>query len=167
MKTILVPTDFSSTAQHAADYAAALCRELQANLILFHAYLLPLALGEVPLVMVTGDELRNSSEEGLKKEAQRLSAVPELKIECIARMGMAMDEIKELVKERNVDLVIMGSKETAGLDKLFGSTTNSAINNLKKRVYQRVHQAGKGKTGKSGIRFRDLWPPKKYTLYLE
>jgi nucleotide-binding universal stress UspA family protein len=131
MKTILVPTDFSSTAQHAADYAAALCRELQANLILFHAYLLPLALGEVPLVMVTGDELRSSSEEGLKREAERLSTGPELKVECIARMGMAMDEVKDLVKERNVDLVIMGSKETAGVDKLFGSTTNSAINHLK------------------------------------
>jgi nucleotide-binding universal stress UspA family protein len=159
MKNILVPTDFSSTAQHAADYAAALCRELQASLILFHAYLLPLAFGEVPIVLVTGDELRKSSEEGLRKEAERLSAGAPLQIECIARMGMPMDEIKDLVKERNVDLVIMGSKETDGLDKLFGSTTNSAINNLKKPLLVVPEQASFSRFNKityaSDLHFQD------------
>jgi nucleotide-binding universal stress UspA family protein len=132
MKTILVPTDFSSAAQQAADFAAALCRELKTKLILFHAYLLPVTVGEMPFVMVTGEELQKSTEAGLKKEADRISTTSEIQIESVGRMGIALDEIKDLVKERNIDLVVMASKETEGLDRIFGSTTNAAINSISK-----------------------------------
>ena len=132
MKTILVPTDFSSAARQAADFAAALCRELPAKLILFHAYLLPVAVGEMPFVMVTGEELQKSTDEGLKREASRLSSAADIQIESVSRMGIALDEIKDLVKERNVDLVVMASRATEGLDRIFGSTTDAAIHNIKK-----------------------------------
>lgn len=39
--SVLVLTDFSSIAKHADGYATALAAQVRANVLLFHAYLIP------------------------------------------------------------------------------------------------------------------------------
>ncbi|NII23744.1 universal stress protein [Pseudoflavitalea sp. X16] len=142
MQTILVPVDFSPVSRNAAIYAAELARFFQARLLLFHAYMLPTPVSEVPYVMVTADEMQQENEAFLKKEAQNLHSTYGVEVESLVRIGIASDEIRELAKEESVDLVVMGMKGAGGLDKIIGSTTTNVIRKLKTPVLIIPHDAG-------------------------
>lgn len=134
MKTILVPTDFSIAASNAVDYAAALCQKLGAKLILFHAFMLPIPVSEVPFVMVTAEEMQNTNEDNLKIEAARIVEATGIEVETLVRMGLPIDEIKDLEKEKDIDMVVLGIKGMGGIDKLMGSTTNAIIRKGRRSV---------------------------------
>jgi nucleotide-binding universal stress UspA family protein len=134
MQTIVVPTDFSSEARNAALYAAELAKLFGAKLLLFHAYMLPTPVSEVPYVMVTVDELQKENEVLLKKEVEHLVQVYGVKSEGIVRIGIPSDEIRVLADDVNIDLIVMGMKDTHGIDKMIGSTTINAIRKLKNPV---------------------------------
>lgn len=134
MQTILVPTDFSEQAGTAAKYAASLAKELNARLFLFHAYMLPTPVSEVPYVMVTVDDLQHENENIIKKEAEFLNQQFGVEIEWLVRIGIPSDEIKVLTEEKNFDLIVMGMKGVGGLDKIIGSTTTNAIRKVRNPV---------------------------------
>lgn len=134
MQTILIPTDFSPEAHNAAIHAAELARIFNAKLLLFHAYMLPTPVSEVPYVMVTVDELQKENEQMMKKEAEVLNQQFNMEIEWLVRIGIPSDEIKLLVEERPIDLVVMGMKGVGGIDKLIGSTTVNLIRKVKTPV---------------------------------
>ena len=73
MKTILLPVDFSPASRNASLYAAELARLLNARLLLFHAYMLPTPVSEVPYAMVTVDNLQKENEEQIKKEVKPIT----------------------------------------------------------------------------------------------
>ena len=129
MQTILVPTDFSPQAHNAAVHAAELARIFNAKLLLFHAYMLPTPVSEVPYVMVTVDELQKENEQMIKREAESLNQEFGLEIEWLVRIGIPSDEVKILTEEKDIDLIVMGMKGVGGFDKLIGSTT---VNLLRK-----------------------------------
>jgi nucleotide-binding universal stress UspA family protein len=131
MQTILVPTDFSPHARNAASHAAELAKTYNAKLFLFHAYMLPTPVSEVPYVMVTVDELQKENEGLIRREAEALNKEHNLEIEWLVRIGIPSDEIKVLTEEREIDLVVMGMKGVGGLDKIIGSTTVNAIRKVK------------------------------------
>lgn len=131
MRTILVPTDFSPEAKNASVHAAEVARTFNANLFLFHAYLLPTPVSEVPYVMVTVDEMQKDNESQLKREADRLSQQFGLKVESLVRIGIPSDEVKVLTEEKQIDLIVMGMKGLGGLDKMIGSTTINAVRKVK------------------------------------
>ena len=131
MRTVLVPTDFSPEARNAAVHAAEIARLFNAKLLLFHAYLLPTPVSEVPYVMVTVDELQKDNELQLKKEAERLSLQFGLTVESLVRIGIPSDEVKVLTEEKQTDMIVMGMKGMGGLDKMIGSTTINAVRKVK------------------------------------
>jgi nucleotide-binding universal stress UspA family protein len=131
MHTILVPTDFSPEAKNASVHAAELARTFNAKLFLFHAYLLPTPVSEVPYVMVTVDELQKENELQLKRESERLSQQFGLRVESLVRIGIPSDEVKVLTEEKQIDLIVMGMKGLGGLDKMIGSTTINAVRKVK------------------------------------
>ena len=142
MQTILVPIDFSPISRNASVYAAELARLFNARLLLFHAYMLPTPVSEVPYVMVTADEMQGENEALVKKEASQLQSTYGVEVEWLVRIGIASDEIKELTKERPVDLIAMGMKGAGGLDKIIGSTTTNVIRKVKTPVLIVPHDAG-------------------------
>ena len=127
MQTILIPTDFSPEAHNAALHAAELAKIFNARLLLFHAYMLPTPVSEVPYVMVTVEELQKENEQLMRKEAESLNQQFNTEIEWLVRIGIPSDEIKILTEERPIDMVVMGMKGVGGLDKLIGSTTVNLI----------------------------------------
>lgn len=127
MKTILVPSDLSPASHNATRYAAHLCKELGAKMILLHVYMLPVPVSEIPYVMVTADELQKAGEDSLRKEADIIFNSFGIEVEWIVRLGLASDEISDIERERNIDLAVMGMKDEGELDKLIGSTTISVI----------------------------------------
>jgi nucleotide-binding universal stress UspA family protein len=134
MQTIVVPTDFSPEARNAALYAAELAKIFNSRLLLFHAYMLPTPVSEVPYVMVTVDELQRENETLLNKEIEQLSESYGVKTEGIVRIGIPSDEIRVLSEDLNIDLVVMGMKGAGGIDKMIGSTTTNSIRKLRTPV---------------------------------
>jgi nucleotide-binding universal stress UspA family protein len=134
MQTIVVPTDFSPEARNAEIYAAELAKIFSAKLLLFHAYMLPTPVSEVPYVMITVDELQKENEILLKKEADHLVKTYGVETESIVRIGIPSDEVKVLSDDLSTDLVVMGMKGAGGIDKLIGSTTTNVIRKLRTPV---------------------------------
>jgi len=112
-KKILVPTDFSETANNAVRYALAMNKNSDANFLFFHA-------GKT-----------NTTE--LQKKISRLQngdkPAPE-KINYIAAdLDFNLKLVTELVKEHNIDLIIMGTRgeSTPFPAKIFGRNTAAII----------------------------------------
>lgn len=123
MKSLLVATDFSDNAKHAAEYAYNLANGLKANLVLCNALVV---LAEIPdtgmVAMPAGeyDELaKDSSEElellkgSLEKTARPDSFQPA--IICISEAGTVGDVIDNATGKEDVGLIVMGTHGSGGL----------------------------------------------------
>ena len=134
MKTIIVPTDFSPIATNAMNFAADMAVNINASITLLHVYQVPVSMTEVPVVLVSADELRKSSEEKLEILKQDLAHITsgKIKIYTEARLGDISDELEEICNHVEPFAVIMGTKGASGIERiLFGSTTLTAIRHLK------------------------------------
>ena len=127
METILIPVDFSPASYNASIYAAELARLLKAKLLLFHAYMLPTPVSEVPYVMITVDELQKENEGLIKKDAEKLHENFGVEVEWLVRIGIPSDETKAITEERDISMIVIGMRGAGGLDKIIGSTTTNVI----------------------------------------
>ncbi len=133
MKTILVPTDFSKTAQNAINYAVEIAKLTKAKLVLFHAFHVPVIPSEVPIMLPT-DEIEKDCIKGLNEIAKKihLKHRKNLAIECVCKYGFAVDEIDQFAKVKKVDLIVMGMQGSGYLsEKLIGSITTAMIRKSK------------------------------------
>ena len=133
MKKILVATDFSSAANNAVNYAAHLAHEINASLVLFHSYAVPVVVAEAPVLIPTLEEVEIDSEKRLKQIKKRLNEKYNhaIHIEEACSCGFAVDEIKKFVAEHHVDMVIMGMHGLGAVgEKIIGSTTTSLMSEI-------------------------------------
>lgn len=133
MKTIIVSTDFSPVSLNAVNFAADMALAIDASLLLFNAYNVPVSYSDVPIVLVSVDELRKGSEQQLEALKDKVTHVTsgKVKIYTESRMGNTVDELEELCKKIQPFAVVMGAKGKTGLEKVvFGSTTLTAIRHL-------------------------------------
>jgi len=142
MQTFLVPVDFSPASNNAVLYAANLAKVLDARILLFHAYMLPTPVSEVPYVMISADSLKHENEELIKKSAAQIASQFQVETIWEVRIGIASDEIKSITREQTIDLVIMGMKGAGGFEKIIGSTTTNVINKVRIPVLIIPHDAG-------------------------
>ena len=134
MKTIIVPTDFSPIATNAINFASDMATNINASLMLLHVYHVPVSMTDVPVVMVSAEELRKSSEAKLQEIKDALMHITsgKIKVYTDARLGDVSDEIEDVCKLIQPFAVIMGTRGTSGVERiLFGSTTLTAIRHLK------------------------------------
>ncbi|MFM2138691.1 MAG: hypothetical protein RJA57_998 [Bacteroidota bacterium] len=133
MKTIIVPTDFSPTATNALHYAIDMAKAIDASLLLLHVYQVPVSYSDVPIMLVSVDELKQTAEEKigrLKKEVEHLTS-GQLKLYTETRMGNVSDELETLCEKIRPFAVVMGSKGSSGIERvLFGSNTLTVIRHL-------------------------------------
>lgn len=133
MKTIIATTDFSPVSLNAVNFAADMALSINASLLLFNAYNIPVSYSDVPVLLVSVDEIKKSSEAGLDKLKEKILHVTsgKLKVYTEARMGNTVDELEVLCKEIQPFAVVMGAKGSSGIEKiLFGSTALTAIRHL-------------------------------------
>jgi nucleotide-binding universal stress UspA family protein len=133
MKTIIVPTDFSPVAVNAMNFAVDMALGVNASILLLHVYQVPVTMTDVPVVLVSAEELKKSSEQKLEELKQSLSHITsgKVKIYTDARLGDVVDELENLCKSIKPFAIVMGTKGATGLERvLFGSTTLSAIRHL-------------------------------------
>jgi nucleotide-binding universal stress UspA family protein len=132
MKTILVPTDFSKSANNAALYAVSLAKEMKASILLLHVYDIPMVVaGDLSAPLVTPSELKKESAHLLKKTAASLQKLSPVEIKCKVTTGATIDEI--LAEEKKASYIVMGMKGAGKLSELIiGSVTTGVLKRTKK-----------------------------------
>ncbi len=134
MKTIIVPTDFSSTAANAVDYAIAMAKDINASIVLMNAYQVPVTVtADTAIVVVAEEDLRNSAQfhlNKLKTETEEKTS-GSVKIYTELRLGDPIAELEELSNTIKPFAIVMGSNGHSGIEQaLFGSTTLKVIRHI-------------------------------------
>ena len=134
MKRILIPTDFSEQAENALKVAAQIAKKHGSEIYVLNSLELPSNLsnsgstGSMPESLFFIKLAEKQFEELLKK--------PYLKDlllhEAIIGHGEIFNDVSEVVKEKNIDLIIMGSHGTNGFMEMFiGSNTEKVVRTSK------------------------------------
>jgi nucleotide-binding universal stress UspA family protein len=133
MKTLVVPTDFSPVAVNAMNYALNLAKDIYAEVVLFHAYQVPVAFSEVPVVTISLDEMKKQSDEKMEELRRSVQHVTsgEVDIRIHNVLGDTVEELEIFCNREKPFAVIMGTHGAGALETLFlGSTTITTINRL-------------------------------------
>ncbi len=133
MKTILVPTDFSDNARNALNYAVEIAAKMNSRILLYNFFRVPIYVGDVPIDPVIIEQLEEESYDSLSLlKVEMLERNSKLDIECISAssLNFEVEEICNVAKDNDVDLIVMGTKGASGINKvLMGSNTAHVIEN--------------------------------------
>ena len=127
MKKIIVPTDFSSAAKNALDYAIKLAKSYQAEIYLLNAFSMPHS-GSAVMIDVS-DVLKKDSTDKLEEEVARVeNSLEGLTLKTISHLGIVSMVISQAAEKLKADLIIMGTTGATGLKEVFvGSNTGDLI----------------------------------------
>jgi len=133
MKKIIVPVDFSSTSSNAAAFAGNLAIFYGAEIWLYHAYEMPVGIGEIAWPLFNVNELQTAAEQELEslKETIQGNLRSKVNIHIKAQMTPLMDGLEEICEVVKPDMVVMGLSGKGALAKLVvGSNTIKIIHDL-------------------------------------
>jgi nucleotide-binding universal stress UspA family protein len=132
MKRILVPTDFSEHAEDALRVAAQIAKKNNSEIILLHMLELPQQSNDaivggtsIPETMLFMKKANETLDEVASKEY--LEGIP---VTEIVKMDKPTHGITQIGKDYDVDLIIMGSHGSSGVEELLiGSNTEKVVRN--------------------------------------
>jgi nucleotide-binding universal stress UspA family protein len=130
MKTILVPTDFSTQATHALKVAASIAKKNNSHIVLMHTLEIPSQMkdaivntAEIPQIML----YINKTKEKLTEIAKE-SFLKDIQVTTHVHFEPATNGIVHYTQNHLVDLIVMGSKGTSGMNEiLVGSNTEKVV----------------------------------------
>jgi nucleotide-binding universal stress UspA family protein len=130
-KNILLPTDFSRNAWNAALYARELYKNETCDFFLMNAFSSSyVALGDMDAPVTGGnfyESAKEIAEDGLEKALERILLKPRYnnhKYYTISSFDNPLDAIKAVVNQKDIEIIIMGSKGSQDdSSDVFGSTT--------------------------------------------
>ena len=131
-QTILCPTDFSEVSQKAMEYAVHFASFHQAKILLLNVVDHLQGFDHYQILAITPQEIAEKMEKQARKDLNALAKKIKnaVEIEKIVRQGKAFVEIIKTAKERNADLIIMGSHGRSGLPHiLIGSVAEKVVRN--------------------------------------
>jgi nucleotide-binding universal stress UspA family protein len=127
---VLVPMDFSATADRALAYAIALGQQLHARLTLLHVLdMTPVTMDEMPPGMTATylDDLETDAQHLLQASRERVQRAG-LQGESLLVQGTPTQTIVDTAGEQEVDLIIMGTHGRTGLAHVFlGSVAEHVV----------------------------------------
>ncbi|MNF44337.1 universal stress protein UspE [compost metagenome] len=127
MKTILVPTDFSSNAKNALKYANAFAQATNYKIKLLHAYF-PIFGKSNKIPEIIAEENARVKKESQKNLENLCSKYVEVSCDNLLTIGDPIDTILDISQKSKFDLIIMGTHGASGLQQiLFGSNTTGVI----------------------------------------
>lgn len=143
---IIVLTDFTKRALHAAEYATYIALKNKANLVLCHAMELTSELADgVELNWPVADQLVKKKEESIQKLEDLKQTLTKIinrnhydftpAVEYVTDFGL-LDEVAEnVISERSADLVVIGTHKSNGFSRfLFGSHTHTVLDKIDRPV---------------------------------
>jgi len=131
LKSILVPTDFSSSAGKALHYALSFAEQFGATITLLHVVepaVYPTELGYIPVeIDALYKTMNTSARERLAKFATE-QVPPPFRASTLVRVGTPYHEITTAAKELGVDLIVIATHGYTGLKHvLLGSTAERVV----------------------------------------
>lgn len=141
MKTLLLPTDFSACATHAAEYGYNLARQINASVILCNAVIVPAEMPQAGLVVWPMDEfdlLLDASADALKHVKAHLENTTskdgfQPSISCINKAGTVTDVVNNIIASGDIDLVLTGTHGSSGMSTfLLGNHSRNMIDGINK-----------------------------------
>ena len=135
MKHILIPTDFSDNAWNALVYGISFFKKTHCTFHIVHINAINTNSSGEAAMYVSPDLLEKTilaeSREKLKvliKKVERLPLNTKHYFKTQAIYGFLTDQLKDQVKEKNIELIIMGTKGSSGLKAVsIGSNTGNVI----------------------------------------
>jgi len=137
---ILAPTDFSKYSGFALEWAAYLAQCMKADLLLLHVLteeegkIVEEVIGEGAVVQIPRGIRQNVVEERQKRLTDQYEMVVSreikaaLKVEQTVKIGVPFLEIVRVAKERDVDLIVLGTHGRTGLSHaLIGSVAEKVV----------------------------------------
>jgi len=128
---ILVPLDFSECSKNALKSAISLARKGNSEIILMHAYHVPVPhveAGASAMVQPLMEGYEQNVESDFQSLKEEIPALGEFKTVEIIVHGFATDAIYSTIESHQIDIVVMGTKGASGiLEKLLGSITAQVI----------------------------------------
>lgn len=127
-KNVLVPTDFSASAEHALELAGMMVAS-EGAVTLLHVIELPVAYsGKLPVVGIERELARQASE-WLDAAAKKLQTRTQARVETLYRIGYpGAQTLAAIEDDRTIDLVVMGSHGRTGIKRaLMGSVAEKVV----------------------------------------
>ncbi|MFH7012225.1 universal stress protein [Flavobacterium sp. FlaQc-52] len=132
MKRILVPTDFSEHAEDALKVAAQIAKKNNSEIIVLHMLELPHQMNDA----ITGGASIPETMLFMKKANQMLDEISNrpyldgVSVTEIVKMDKPIHGITQVSKDHEIDLIIMGSHGSSGVEELLiGSNTEKVVRN--------------------------------------
>ena len=126
MKKILVPTDFSISADYAIHYAVELAKLFDASIVLYHSFI-PFESGFYSIIESDKENLeeeRNLTKRLDKIKSHILKSNKEIPVSVHVDRGPKSIQITKFCKKNKIDLIVMGTKGASGLQEaIVGSFT--------------------------------------------
>lgn len=131
MLRVLLPTDFSDNSFEAIRYAILLFKDVTCEFSLLHAYMPPIYHTEYlvgsPGLIGLGDVIKETAVTNLGKLQKRLEDQFENNkhtFESHACLNTLPNQVNEMVEDKKIDLIVMGTKGATGAQEiLFGTNT--------------------------------------------
>jgi nucleotide-binding universal stress UspA family protein len=130
MKRILVPTDFSEDAENALKVAAIIAKKNNSEIFLLHLLELPHQMNDA----VTGGRSIPEVMLFIKKANEMLQKIKnqpylnEISVNASVQFERAFSGILSFNKKNEIDLIVMGSHGTSGIEEvLIGSNTEKVV----------------------------------------
>ncbi len=135
MKNILIPTDFSDNAWNALVYGISFFKKTHCTFHIVHVNAIDTNVSGEAAMYIAPDILEDTilaeSKEQLKELSKKIEQLPlnvKHEFHFKAIYGFLTDQLKDLVKKKNIELIIMGTKGATGLQSVaMGSNTGNVI----------------------------------------
>lgn len=131
IKNILIPTDFSETAELAVAHGAHMAHLFKAKIYLLHSVETTIYTGGPgePVMIAEAEKIYNMGLEQLKKVAQDITEKYDVEIVTLTVSGKPAAAITQAVTDNNIDIIIMGTHGASGFEEFFmGSNAHKVVN---------------------------------------
>lgn len=135
MKNIMIPTDFSENSWNAIEYALRLYKKDRCNIYLLHVVSTMEYLGDdlslVPAISTLEVTMIKDAKVQLQTMEKRIARLPfntRHNFIPMAVYGLFLETLRNEVKEKGIDVIVMGTKGASGLKKVvLGSNAGDVI----------------------------------------
>ncbi|MFQ5583732.1 MAG: universal stress protein [Calditrichia bacterium] len=130
IKKILCPVDFSENSKKALEYAVFVATAHQSEIVLLHVIEGPKGLDQHQILLITPEEIAHNLEKSVMEELNGLADEigEKVAIEKVVRQGKAFVEIIREAREKDVDLIVIGSHGKTGIPHmLLGSVVERVV----------------------------------------
>ena len=133
MKTILFPTDFSKSAQHAAEYMSMMAKQLNANITFLHIYSIPLVSEynlphEIESLIAQNRVIAVENLQEFVKKFIEETKISENRISIKIEYGFIPEKIVDVAASVKADMIVMGTKGvTDAFDRWIGTVAQKVV----------------------------------------